>query len=234
MKRKSICIIPARGGSKRIPRKNILPLNGVPLIAYTIRAAVQSGVFDEIIVSTEDKEIKEVALSEGVMVDDRPEHMAGDFVTKVQVVKEYLERKGNFDQDDVITALLPTCPFRTGNHLKEAFEIFQNNSELPFLIGVTEYEFPIQLALSDKGSHRMNMTFEDGYNTTRSQNIEKRYHPNGAMYIAKVGAFLEKGTFFNEEMLTYQMSAIHSFDIDYTYQFEIAEVLAKKIENNEL
>ena len=234
MKRRSICIIPARGGSKRIPRKNILPLNGKPLISYTIQAAIDSGIFDDVIVSTEDAEIKKVAINEGATVDNRPENMAGDFVTKVQVVKEYLERKNELQEHDLVTALLPTCPFRTSEHLKEAFSIFESNSELPFLIGVTEYDFPIQLALSDLGASKMEMTFEDGYNTTRSQNIEKKYHPNGAMYIATIKAFKEKGSFFNEKMLTYEMSALHSYDIDYPHQFEMAEILAKKIENNEL
>lgn len=232
---KNICIIPARGGSKRIPRKNILPLNGVPLIGYAINAALNSGVFDEVIVSTEDSEIKEVALSLGAKVDNRPENMAGDTVTKVQVVKEYLERTPSIKDTDTITALLPTCPFRTATHLKEAFELFQKHKhKVPFLIGVTEYEFPIQLALTKGEDTIVRMTFEDGYNTTRSQNIEKRYHPNGAMYMAIVKAFKEKGTFFNEKMNTYDMSAIHSYDIDYPYQFEIAEILAKKIQNNEL
>ena len=235
MEDKSVCIIPARGGSKRIPRKNILPLNGIPLIGYTINAALQSGVFDEVIVSTEDKEIKDVALLLGAIVDDRPKHMAGDKVTKVQVVKDYLERNSQLQKNDTITALLPTCPFRTADHLKKAFELFtKDKNEMPFLIGVTEYEFPIQLALSRTESTFVEMTFEDGYDITRSQNIEKRYHPNGAMYMATVDAFIKNGTFFNQKMNTYKMSAIHSYDIDYPYQFEIAKILAKKIENNEL
>jgi CMP-N-acetylneuraminic acid synthetase len=78
----------------------------------------------------------------------------------------------------------------------------------------------------------MKMTFEDGYNVTRSQNIEKRYHPNGAMYMATIKAFIENGTFFKDEMLTYKMDAISSYDIDYPWQFEVAEILAKKTKNN--
>lgn len=230
---RSVCIIPARGGSKRIPRKNILPLNGRPLISYSIRAALDSGVFTEVIVSTEDAEISAIALKEGALVDARPQHMAGDTVTKVQVVKEFLERVNPLKKYDTVAALLPTCPFRTARHVKEAFELFVSNPQLPFLIGVTEYEFPIQLALTPVNEKVMQMTFSDGYATTRSQNIEKRYHPNGAMYIASVKGFLEKGTFFNEEMLTYRMSAVRSFDIDYPYQFEIAEILAKQIDKHE-
>ena len=231
--KKNVCIIPARGGSKRIPRKNVLLLNGKPLISYSIRAAIDSGVFDEVIVSTEDKEIKEISLKEGALVDDRPQHMAGDTITKVQVVKEFLERVNGLDKYETVTALLPTCPFRTSRHVKEAFEIFKKNPALPFLIGVTEYEFPIQLALSPVDENKMNVTFENGYAVTRSQDIQKRFHPNGAMYIATVKAFLEKGTFFNEEMLTYKMSAVRSYDIDYPYQFEIAEILIKQIDQHE-
>ncbi|HTL80350.1 MAG TPA: acylneuraminate cytidylyltransferase family protein [Bacteroidia bacterium] len=230
---RALCIIPARGGSKRIPRKNILPLNGRPLISYSIRAAIDSGMFDDVIVSTEDGVIKEIALSEGAQVDDRPAHMAGDTVTKVQVVKEFLERVNGIEKYSSVTALLPTCPFRTAEHLKEAFSIFRAHPELPFLIGVTEYEFPIQLALSPMDEEKMEVTFENGYKVTRSQDIGKRYHPNGAMYIATVKAFLDKGTFFNDKMLTYKMSAIRSYDIDYPYQFEIAEIIAKNIHRYE-
>lgn len=227
---KNLCIIPARGGSKRVPRKNILPLNGIPLLAYSIRAAKNSGMFDKIILSSDDAEIIELGKAEGVEIDIRPEHLAGDTATKVQVVKEYIERTNAVKDFETITALLPTCPFRKAEHLKEAFAIFNSNkSRIPYLIGVTEYDFPIQLALSPADEVSMNITFEGGYNTTRSQNIEKRFHPNGAMYIATVEAFIKNGTFFNEQMLTYQMDSISSFDIDYPWQFQVAEVLAKTI-----
>lgn len=229
---KSVCIIPARGGSKRIPRKNILPLNGVPLIGYSIRAAIGSGVFTDVIVSTEDPEIKSIALQEGAKVDDRPAHLAGDTVTKVQVVKEFIERPASSGYD-IVAALLPTCPFRTAKHVEEAYRIFTANPQTPFLIGVTEYDFPIQLALTAVDDVKMKITFEDGYKVTRSQDIGKRYHPNGAMYIATVKAFREKGTFFNEEMLAYKMSAIRSFDIDYPWQFEVAEILSKRIHEHD-
>lgn len=229
----TVCIIPARGGSKRIPRKNITPLNGIPLLSYTIRAALASGIFDEIYVSTEDSEIAELAINENVLVDYRPLSLAGDFITKVQVVKEFLERKNGVEKYSTITALLPTCPFRTGKHIMEANDIFNNNPELPFLIGVTQYEFPIQLALSPDIGDVMLVTFEDGYKTTRSQDIPLRFHPNGAIYMATVPAFMENGSFFSKKMLTYKMSAIHSFDIDFPYQFQIAEIIAKNIHQHE-
>ncbi len=229
---KNLAIIPARGGSKRIPRKNILKLNGIPLLSYTIRAVKESGCFDEILVSSEDKEIQDLALSEGVNIDRRPESMAGDKVTKVQVVKEFLEREENKTKWDNVAAFLPTCPFRTAEDVKNAVSLFEKNKGR-FLIGVVEYEFPIQLALK-KEVDKVDMLSEENYLTTRSQNIEKRYHPNGAIYMARVKDFLENGTFFHPEMTAYEMPAIRSYDIDYPYQFEIAEVIAKKIKNNEL
>lgn len=224
---KSICIIPARGGSKRIPRKNVRKLNGHPLISYTINAAKQSDVFSKIIVSTDDPEIKEVALMEGVSVDDRPERMATDIATKVQVVKEFIERTNAIKDFDVVTAMLPTCPFRTSSDVIGAFTNFVEEDSCDFLVGVTEYEFPIQLALKLGQGNLVSMNFENGYKTTRSQNIEKMYHPNGAIYMATIKAFLEKETFFNEKMISYKMPAIRSFDIDYPYQFEMAELLMK-------
>ena len=229
---KNLAIIPARGGSKRIPRKNILKLNGIPLLSYTIRAVKESGCFDEILVSSEDKEIQELAMSEGVEIDKRPESMAGDKVTKVQVVKEFLERAENKTKWDNVAAFLPTCPFRTSQDIKNAVALFEKNNRR-FLIGVVEYEFPIQLALNMEGD-QVNMLSEDDYLTTRSQNIEKRYHPNGAIYMAAVNDFLENGSFFHPKMTAYEMPAVRSFDIDYPYQFEIAEILAKKLAKNEV
>jgi len=231
--KKSLCIIPARGGSKRVPRKNILPLNGVPLISYTIRAAKAANVFNDIIVSSDDKEIRDIALQEGVKVDDRPEFMAGDRVTKVEVVKEYIERTDARDRYDYVAALLPTCPFRTADDVKRAYNLLVNQTEYKFLVGTTEYDFPIQLALESTSDNVMKMSFEDGYSTTRSQNIEKRYHPNGAIYLAEIESFMRKGTFFNQEMMAYNMPAERSFDIDYPYQFEIAEIMARRIFGNE-
>ncbi|MAY83260.1 MAG: pseudaminic acid cytidylyltransferase [Flavobacteriales bacterium] len=227
-----ICIIPARGGSKRIPRKNILPLNGKPLMAYSIEAAKNSAVFDKIVVSTEDPEIKEIALQYGVEVDDRPEHMAGDQVTKVQVINEYIQRNQIQDDYDYVAALLPTCPFRTSEDVKEAFNKISSQKEHDFLIGVTEYEFPVDFALR-LNDEIVEMVNPEGYAVTRSQNKEKKYHPNGAVYIATMKGFIEKETFFNRQMMHHIMPALRSYDIDYPYQFEIAEIIAKRILNEE-
>jgi len=224
-----LCVIPARGGSKRIPRKNILPLNGLPLIVYTLRAARGAGVFTAIVVSTDDEEIGDLARAQGVAVDDRPASLSGDRVTMVQVVREYLQRTQAVEAYQYVAALLPTCPFRTAEDVRNAYQLLVSQTEHQFLVGTTEYEFPIQLALEASGGCSVRMVFEDGYQTTRSQSIAKRYHPNGAIYLAETQAFLRAGTFFQPKMMHYNMPADRSFDIDYPHQFEIAEVLARRV-----
>lgn len=231
---KSLCIIPARGGSKRVPRKNILPLNGIPLISHTIRAAKDANVFTDIIVSTEDPEISEVALDEGVMVDHRPEAMCLDTVTKVQVVKEYIERTKAESKYDYVACMLPTCPFRKAEDVVQAYNQLVNQNDINYLIGVTEYEFPMQLALEKTSEDKVRMLFPEKYKTTRSQDIPKRFHPNGSIYMATMDGFIKNGNFFNEEMLVHTMSPLRSFDIDYPWQFEIAEMVAKRNEKNEI
>ena len=231
---KYLCLIPARGGSKRIPRKNALPLNGIPLLAHSIRAAKYANVFHKIVVSTDDPELKQIALNEGVEVDNRPPEMATDTATKVQVVKEYLHRTNAEKEFSHVAAILPTCPFRTPDDVRKAVELYEKHPDKDFLVGVTEYEFPIQLALKASGTDEVEMLDPDGYQTTRSQNIAKMYHPNGAIYLARITSFLKLGTFFNRSMLAYHMPAVRSYDIDYPYQFKIAERLGELIRNGEV
>lgn len=201
-------------------------------MAYSIDAAIESGVFEKVVVSTEDEEIMEIAKKHGAEVDIRPEVMAGDRVTKVQVVEEYIQRNQIEDKYDYVAALLPTCPFRTSQDVKEAFEKISKQDEHQFLIGVTEYSFPTEFALT-VNEELVEMVDPSGYEVTRSQNKEKKYHPNGAIYIASMEGFLEKKTFFNQQMMHHIMPALRSYDIDYPYQFEIAEMIAKKLMNEE-
>ncbi len=228
-KNRILCLIPARGGSKRIPQKNSRPLGGIPLISHTIRAARDSRCFTEIVVSTDDPLLMEIAEKEAVAVDKRPTHLCGDTVTKVEVVREFLSRDTVAPEFDFVAALLPTCPFRTAEDIRNAVDMLLSTPEKEFLVGVTEYEFPVQLALNDVGENTVEMVNSENYKNTRSQNNTKLYHPNGAIYLAAIPAFLKKGTFFNEQMLAYRMPATRSFDIDYPYQFELAELMMKRI-----
>ncbi|GAB7081853.1 acylneuraminate cytidylyltransferase family protein [Megalodesulfovibrio paquesii] len=230
----SVCIIPARGGSKRIPRKNLLPLNGKPLLAYTVEAVLRAGVFSEVYVSSDDPEILELAVAVGAQADTRPQRLAGDTVKAVEIISEFLDRPGHAGQYDVVGMCLPTCPLRTAEDVREAMARFaRHRAECPRLIGVTRYEFPPQLALRAlapaNGSRpgcieRMDMREPEAYQfSTRSQEIEPLYYPNGSIYLATVETYVREKTFFGRPMTVHVMPPERSFDIDYPYQFTVVE-----------
>lgn len=224
---KAVCIIPARGGSKRIPRKNTLMLGDKPLVAHTVDAAVKSGCFDKVFVSSDDDEILSISEQFGAIPDRRPDHLSGDTIKAVEVIREFLARDGFAGFWDTVAMCLPTCPLRTSGDVKEAMEIFAaNHQDCPRLLGVTKME-PPQLALKriDEG-HLMDMREPDAYSkTTRSQDMDVFYRPNGAIYVATVEEFRQAGTFFKRPMLTYVMPEARSLDIDEPYQFALVEAM---------
>lgn len=224
-----LCIIPARGGSKRLPRKNALLLNGIPLVSHTIRAARESGVFAKIVLSTDDEEIAGIARAEHIDVDMRPAAMAHDDVSSVEVVAEYLRRHDDWNNYGAVAKMLPTCPFRTKADVCNAVDLFVRNAAHDFLVGVVAYEFPVNLALRKTGEHEVQMVNPQAYVKLQSQDQETLYHPNGSIYLATTKAFRDLGTFFGERFMVYEMPAIRSLDIDYPYQFEMANILAAKM-----
>ncbi|MFT7613562.1 MAG: CMP-N-acetylneuraminic acid synthetase [Parvicellaceae bacterium] len=221
----NICLIPARGGSKRVPRKNWLPLNGIPLLAYSIKAAIGANVFDRVVVSTEDLEIAKVAKEFGAEVDNRPHDLASDFKTKDDVLLEFILRN-KLNDNDQVTILLPTCPFRTTFHIIEANSKFKSGLEsFKSLISVCEFSFPIDLAMSIGENEHLLKAYPEKYQKTRSQEHKKSFHPNGAIYISTVGNFKEIKSFFGTKMQAYLMNEWDSFDIDTPEQFSIAEAM---------
>ncbi len=221
----TLCIIPARGGSKRIPRKNFLPLAGKPLLAYTIEVAIAAGCFTDVVVSSDDAEILALAESLGAIADRRPDALSGDKTRFVEVIAEYLQRSTVIGRYEAIASLLPTCPFRTVADVKAAHGLFAQHQQNGFLIAVTEYDFPPQLAMDwDPESDRLTMRDPNTYNrTTRSQSLGKAYHPNGAIYLTTVDLFLRDQTFFGDPLIGYVMPPERSLDIDYPYQFQLAD-----------
>ena len=220
-----VCLIPARGGSKRLPRKNLLQINGRPLISYTIQSAIKSGVFSKIVLSTDDEEIAEVARKEGVEVDIRPEAMGHDDINTIQVLEEYLDRTNAWSEFDFVCKMLPTCPFRSPDDVRRGVQRLIENPSFEFLVSVKEFEFPINLALKEMGNHQVEMHVPQAYVKLQSQDQENFLHPNGAFYIARSSAFKRTRTFFTERMLAYEMPAIRSIDIDYDYQYQMARIL---------
>jgi len=238
----TVGLILARAGSKRVPNKNTRLLNGRPLIAYTVDAAIAAGCFGSIVVSTDDSRVAEIARDSGVSVDQRPSSLCGDAVRAVEVVEEYLQRTDAGNQFSNVAMLLPTCPFRAVEDICGAMRHYQQSAQRMPLITVAQYAFPPQLALEpdenspdgresdDSQPGQMRMCQPAAYaNTTRSQSIPALYHPNGGLYVAAIDLFLTEHSFFTERMLTYVMPAERSFDIDYPWQFELAEHWAKQI-----
>ena len=221
----TICIIPARGGSKRLPRKNARMLGGKPLLAYSIIAALESAVFDRIIVSSDDEEILAIAKDYGAEPDLRPEHLAGDSIRMVEVVEELVNRPAIKRRYKHVAAMLPTCPFRDASDIRRAMEVYISQKEEKFLITTTAYTFPPQLAMVyDPLTHEMEMREPDVYaKTTRSQNLKSYVHPNGGLYLGRIDRFLQTRSFFAPPLISIEMPAERSLDIDYEYQFIMAE-----------
>jgi N-acylneuraminate cytidylyltransferase len=222
---KTICFIPARGGSKRVPRKNLLPLAGRPLIAYTIEAARKAEIFERVVVSSDDEEILALATHEGAEADRRPAALGGDRVRFVEVLEEFLARAGG--DIDHVAVLLPTCPFRTAQDILAAHGMLLAAGAPSFVVSVREYEFPPEFALELEGP-RVRVLHPEVYAaSTQSQSVGKSYHPNGAIYFAPVKLFLAERSFFRQPLLAYLMPPERSLDIDNLYQFQMAEAMMR-------
>ena len=237
----NLAIIPARGGSKRLPGKNVIELNGKPLIHYTLEAAVKSGCFDTIILSSDDDVILEVgALIDGVTPEKRPEEYSGDKVKVIDWIKAISDRPGYGDKYDKIALLLPTCPFRTAHNIREGMRLL--TEEDLSVVSVCEMEDPVQLSMSidedgiaDLGALINPSPLVTGH--TRSQEFQTYYRVNGGFYIAWMNKFRQVDNFFQGRVKAYPMEKLNSVDIDYKINLEWAEYLLKnnhiKLEDNE-
>lgn len=184
-----IAIIPARGGSKRIPRKNIRDFHGQPIIAYAIQCAQNSNLFDRIIVSTEDSEIAEVATSFGAEVPFyRSQQNADDYSTTSAVLVEVLEAlKASNELPHLACCLYPTTPLLLPTDLIAGFELFQT-LEADVVMSATAFDFPIQRAFELKDDGQVQLR-EPQYISARSQDLTKTYHDAGAFYFFKALSF---------------------------------------------
>ena len=218
---KNIAIIPARGGSKRLPNKNILLLNGIPLIAHSIIYAQKNAtIIDAIFVSTDDKKIKEVALQYGVKVIDRPIGLAGDEEPTVTALKHCLEVINDKEIENVIL-LQPTNPLRPENLLQEAFKVYvDKNSESLFTVTRNHQKFGKII-----NNEFVPFNYEFGQ---RSQDLKPIYFENGLLYISKVSAIL-KDEIITKNAFPYEVN--HPFaavDIDTQEDLNYAEYLTEK------
>lgn len=231
---KGVCIIPARGGSKRVPRKNIREFNNTTLLDLTIKGVIDSGMFEKIIVTSEDIEILESARKYSeVTIHNRSNELSSDTATVFQVFYEVLS---NLDETyDFVAGVLVTTPFKQAKHYQEAVKVFKEHSGKLNVISITKFDYPPQFGFQLNETGKLEMLFPEVFSkTTNSRFVKQYYHNNGAIWISSVENYLQNKTFYKGELVPYEMDQLSSFDIDYPYQFEVAELLAKKIEKGEL
>lgn len=220
---KSIAIITARGGSKRIPRKNIKEFCGKPILAYSVEAAIQSGVFDTVMVSTDDREIADIAVKYGAEVPFfRSEKTADDFATTTDVLFEVLdeyEKRG--EHYEVGCCIYPTAPFVTGGKLREGMEAL-TNSGADTLIPVVPFSYPPQRAMVIRDGQLL--FHQPEYLVSRSQDLETHYHDAGQFYLFYTESYRKNGNLLLGKILPLVVSELEVQDIDNLTDWEIAEM----------
>ncbi|HHC7308830.1 TPA: pseudaminic acid cytidylyltransferase [Vibrio campbellii] len=220
-----VAIIPARGGSKRIPRKNIKAFHGKPMIAYSIEAAIASGCFDKVIVSTDDVEIAAVAEAHGAHVPFlRPADISDDYATTMDVMAHAIHWCQDEGWDiDAVCCLYATAPFVLPKDLQQGYALLQGEG-VQFAFSATSFPFPIQRAikLDSEGSVSM---FSPENEQVRSQDLEEAYHDAGQFYWGKTRAFLEKYSIFSPHSKAVLLPRNRVQDIDTPEDWELAESL---------
>lgn len=219
----AIAIITARGGSKRIPRKNIKEFCGKPILAYSIEAARESGLFDRVMVSTEDAEIAEIAEKYGAEVPFfRSEKTSGDFAATADVLLEVLEeyrRRG--EQFDTLCCIYPTAPFVTAERLREAVRLLEENGA-DSVLPVVRFSFPPQRCVVVKNGFLQFKWPE--YARTRSQDLEPFYHDTGQFYCLREKSFLEQKALVMSKTVPLILPEMEIQDIDTEEDWELAQV----------
>ena len=225
-----IAVIPARGGSKRIPRKNIKEFCGKPMIAYSIEAALQSGCFDKVIVSTDDTEIVEVARRYGAEVPFiRPAELSNDYTGTIPVIRHAIEwfmQQGVDPQ--LVCCLYATAPFVTPKYLQQGLQQMIGQ-DADYAFTVTSYAFPIQRAI--KISPRLGVEmFDSNKFNTRSQDLEEAWHDAGQFYWGKAEAWLSEKIIFGPASTPVILPRHQVQDIDTFEDWDRAEWLFKAMQ----
>jgi CMP-N-acetylneuraminic acid synthetase len=221
-----VALIPARGGSKRLPRKNVIDFLGRPIIAYTIDAALESGCFDRVAVSTEDDEIARIAELCGAEVDHRPARLAGDDIGLVQVCLDFLDREAEAGRDwDMLACLYATAALRTARDIRETAALVRSG-RCRFAMAVTPYvQYPHQ-ALKLAADGGLSPMWPDLV-TKRGSDLPPLRAGNGTTYVVDVAEFRLHRTFYGPGLRGYEMPTERSVDIDTKADLDYAIWLAQ-------
>lgn len=227
-----IAIIPARGGSKRIPRKNIKPFLGKPIIEYALSAALNSNLFDAVVCSTDDAQIAQVAVDCGAQVPFmRPAELSDDYTITADVIAhavQYFQVQGC--QVDSACCLYATAAFITAEQLSASFELFARES-CDFVFSATAFEFPIQRAIYLNEQQRVVMFYPE-YALTRSQDLTPAFHDAGQFYWGRAQAWLEKRPIFAQGSAAFILPSHEVQDIDTLDDWRRAELLFQLRQQN--
>ena len=219
---KNLCIIPARGGSKRIPRKNIKDFLGKPIIAYSIEAALQCGLFDEVMVSTDDEEIAAIARQYGATVPFmRSKEQSNDYATTADVLLEVINCYEELGQNfDILCCLYATAPFVNANKLMNCFSLLEDNIDSAFT--VVPYSYPIQRSLIQRDK-RIEMAYPE-YKNSRSQDLDIHYHDAGQFYFSTVENVRKNKSLWGNNTAPYILSELEVQDLDTPTDWKLAEI----------
>ena len=222
---KTIAVIPARGGSKRIPRKNIRDFCGKPILAYSIQAAKESGLFDRIIVSTDSDEIARVALEYGAEVPFiRPSELSDDYTGTNAVVKHCIKWLLDAGESiDTVCCIYATAPFLQPHYLKKGFDILKNH-RCAYAFSVTSFPFPIQRSVRIRPDGRVEPIFPE-HVPKRSQDLEEAYHDAGQFYWGSPDSFLEDIPIFSSGSMSVVLPRYLVQDIDTDEDWQQAEAM---------
>jgi len=220
---KTIAIITARGGSKRIPRKNIKSFMGKPIMAYSIEAAINSNVFDEVMASTDDDEIATIAKQYGAIVPFmRSPKTSDDYTTTAEVIKEVLEEYKKMGKNfDLACCIYPTAPFITAEKLSSAFQLL-SNSDADSVLPVTRFSFPIWRSFKMEGNKIFYNWPE--FAPKRSQDLSPAFHDCGQFYFLNVERFMQTPKLVTNNTIGIEMPESEVQDIDTEEDWKIAEI----------
>lgn len=224
-----LAVIPARGGSKGVPGKNMKELAGKPLIAYTIEAAIASNIFEKVIVSTDSTQIAEISVKYGAEVPFiRPDDISGDLTASDDVILHalfYYQQQGI--QYDEICKLQPTSPLRSSRHVQEAYQLFSKKNA-DFLVSVCECEHsPLWSGIIGDDLSLDHFISEEAKRACR-QNLPTYYRLNGAIYMGKTNQFCENKSFLGKNSVAYIMNQEDSVDIDNMLDFMLVETIINR------
>lgn len=226
-----IAIITARGGSKRIPRKNIRNFHGKPIIAYAIEVAINSKIFDEVMVSTDDEEIAEIAKKFGAEVPFmRNDKTSDDYATTSDVLIEVLNEYNKLNKKiETFCCIYPTAPFVTEKKLIESDELF-SKTDADSLVSIVKFSFPPQRGFLKDEKNIVNFR-EPEFKLTRSQDLDPIFHDAGQFYWGKANKFLESKSLITHNTVGFELNENEVQDIDTEEDWKIAEIKFSLLNN---